>query len=187
MKARGSIKLPQLDRKSWQNQTWGGTTDIVSSVPLLNTYRISANSFRGNYSFLNLTLCTVTFGDSTYRCGNYSRKETIQGRKLFAEIRCIICIQIRKSVLLNPVVLEEWNHRIRSSPSKVSSTHDPTNFVFSDLFSQNLWKTAHPKHHEQCDCQTWTDGILQMPGRYVMYCGLYRMVPRNGQWDRKAH
>ena len=28
-------------------------------------YRISANSFRGNYSFLNLTLCTVTFGDST--------------------------------------------------------------------------------------------------------------------------
>jgi hypothetical protein len=28
-------------------------------------YRISAYSFRGNYSFLNLTLCTVTFGDST--------------------------------------------------------------------------------------------------------------------------
>ena len=29
----------------------------------------------------------MTFGDSTYRCGNYSREETIQGRKLFAEIR----------------------------------------------------------------------------------------------------
>ena len=28
-------------------------------------YRISANSFRGNYSFLNLALCTVTFGNST--------------------------------------------------------------------------------------------------------------------------
>jgi hypothetical protein len=28
-------------------------------------YRISANSFRGNYSFLNLALWTVTFGDST--------------------------------------------------------------------------------------------------------------------------
>ena len=42
-------------------------------------YRISANSFRENYSFLNLTLCTVTFGDSTYRCGNYSRGETIRG------------------------------------------------------------------------------------------------------------
>ena len=34
-------------------------------------YRISAISFRGNYSFLNLALCT----------------ETIQGRKLFAEIQ----------------------------------------------------------------------------------------------------
>ena len=37
-------------------------------------YHISANSFRGNYSFLNLTLCIVTFGHSTYSCGNYSRK-----------------------------------------------------------------------------------------------------------------
>ena len=43
----------------------------------MNTYRISANSFRGNDSFLNLTLWTVTFGHSTYRCGNYSRAETI--------------------------------------------------------------------------------------------------------------
>ena len=42
-------------------------------------YRTSANSFRGNYSFLNLTLCTVTFHHSTYRCGNYSREETIRG------------------------------------------------------------------------------------------------------------
>ena len=31
----------------------------------------------------------MTFGGSTYRCGNYSREETIQGRKLFAEIRYI--------------------------------------------------------------------------------------------------
>ena len=45
-------------------------------------YRISANSFRGNYSFLNSTLCTVTFHHSTYKCGNYSREESIQGRKL---------------------------------------------------------------------------------------------------------
>ena len=55
--------------------------------------RISANSFRGNYSFLNLALFTVTF-DRYYinlnSCGrNYSREETIQGRKLFAEIRYI--------------------------------------------------------------------------------------------------
>ena len=53
-------------------------------------YRISANNFRGNYSFFNLTLCTVTFSHSTYRCGNYSREESIQGRKLFAEIRYLI-------------------------------------------------------------------------------------------------
>ena len=38
------------------------------------SYRIPAKSFRGNYSFLNLALCTA---------------ETIQGRKLFAEIRYI--------------------------------------------------------------------------------------------------
>jgi hypothetical protein len=48
----------------------------------INEYRISANSYRGNYSFLNLTLCTVTF-DVTVHTG----AETIQGRKLFAEIR----------------------------------------------------------------------------------------------------
>ena len=52
-----------------------------------NIYRISANSFRGNYSFLNLALCTVTFVHSIYRCRNYSREEIIQGQKLFAEIR----------------------------------------------------------------------------------------------------
>ena len=54
-------------------------------------YRISANSFRGNYSFLNLALFTVTFDlyfINLNSCrGNYSREETIQGRKLFAEIR----------------------------------------------------------------------------------------------------
>ena len=58
---------------------------LNNSFPVHN-YRISANGFRGNYSFLNLTLCTVTFDHSTYRCGNYSREETIQGRKLFVEI-----------------------------------------------------------------------------------------------------
>ena len=64
----------------------------ITSV-LLN-YRISANSFRGNYSFLNLTLFTVTFDlyfINLNSCrGNYSREETIQGRKLFAEVRYIL-------------------------------------------------------------------------------------------------
>ena len=53
--------------------------------------RIFANSFRGNNSFLNLALFTVTFDlyfINLNSCrGNYSREETIQGRKLFAEIR----------------------------------------------------------------------------------------------------
>ena len=47
-------------------------------------YRISVNSFRGNYSFLNLTLCTLTKGHSTYRCKNYSREETIRGNTVCA-------------------------------------------------------------------------------------------------------
>ena len=61
---------------------------IVSCIFM---YRISANSFRGNYSFLNLALFTVTFDlyfINLNSCrGNYSKEETIQGRKLFAEIR----------------------------------------------------------------------------------------------------
>ena len=43
--------------------------------------RISANTFRENYSFLNLALCTVTLVTV------HKNAETIQGRKLFAEMR----------------------------------------------------------------------------------------------------
>ena len=32
----------------------------------------------------------MTFGNSTYRCGNYSREETIHGQKLFTEIRYVL-------------------------------------------------------------------------------------------------
>ena len=47
--------------------------------------RISVNSFRGIYSFLNLTLCTVTLVTvhTLYRCGNYSREETICGNTVY--------------------------------------------------------------------------------------------------------
>ena len=71
------------------------SNSITLFVCTILGYRISAYSFRGNYSFLNLTLCTVTFGNSTYRCGNYSREETIQGRKLYEEIRYIIFAKVR--------------------------------------------------------------------------------------------
>ena len=64
----------------------------------IHNYRISANSFHGNYSFLNLALFTVTFDlyfINLNSCrGNYSREETIQGRKLFAEIRYVCYIQL---------------------------------------------------------------------------------------------
>ena len=69
---------------------FNGGSRILSQLRIKD--RISANSFRGNYSFLKKTLCTVTFGLSTYRCGNYSREETIQGRKLFGEIRYLFLI-----------------------------------------------------------------------------------------------
>ena len=59
--------------------------------------RISANSFRGNYSFLELfgqrsQYISIKFPlhKPPENRGNYSREEIIQGRKLFAEIRYII-------------------------------------------------------------------------------------------------
>ena len=48
------------------------------------TYRISANSLPGNFSFLNLTLCTVTLKVHKYKV--HRSAETIQWRKLFADI-----------------------------------------------------------------------------------------------------
>ena len=68
---------------------WKTHVDIYNFSGYCFAYRISANSFRGNYSFLNLTLCmwplvTVHRGAETIQ---YSREETIQGGKLFAEIR----------------------------------------------------------------------------------------------------
>ena len=71
-------KIAQNEKK---NKKWTDKT----------TYRISTNSFRGNYSFLNLALFTVTFDlyfINLNSCRvNYSREETIQGRKLYEEIR----------------------------------------------------------------------------------------------------
>ena len=50
------------------------------SLKYIYIYRISANSFRGNYSFLNLTLCTVTFGYSTVTFGQvHTGAEIIRG------------------------------------------------------------------------------------------------------------
>lgn len=95
-------------------------------------YRISANGFRGNYSFLILTLCTVTFGDSTYRCGNYSREETIQGRKLFAEIRYIKFQQKRF------VIEKQWVVRYNYQKRQYSGTRHNT--FSKDIFLEGRKK-----------------------------------------------
>ena len=58
-----------------------------SRVRYLSLFNYDSLLYDYHISSYSLTLCTVTFGNSTYRCGNYSREETIQGRKLFAEIR----------------------------------------------------------------------------------------------------
>ena len=58
------------------------------SKQILNTVFLRIVSAKTIF-LLNLTLCSGTFGHSTYKCGNYSREETIKGRKLFAEIRCM--------------------------------------------------------------------------------------------------
>jgi hypothetical protein len=58
-------------------------------------YRISANSFRGNYSFLKVGVRQLFKGGNysreetidflLFRGGNYSREESIQGQKLYEE------------------------------------------------------------------------------------------------------
>ena len=68
---------------------------LFSFLSYFPTYRISANSFRGNYSFLEAGLRQVFKGGNysreetilflLFRGGNYSREETIQGRKLYEE------------------------------------------------------------------------------------------------------
>ena len=68
-----------------KNQEACFQSKLISIEKGMIKYRISANSFRRNYSILNLTLCTVTFVHSTYRCGNYSRAETIRGNTVFVK------------------------------------------------------------------------------------------------------
>ena len=70
-----------------------------SILPLLSLYlgirglkyRISANSFRGSYSFLNLVSCTVKM----FKGENYSRAETIQGNMVL-EKTSLSCLHIKQ-------------------------------------------------------------------------------------------
>ena len=74
-------------------QFYSRMTSLVQ-LSLADDYRISSYCFRGNYSSLNLSLCTVTFGDSTYRCGDYSRAETIRGNMVPKKHSSWSCIKI---------------------------------------------------------------------------------------------
>ena len=70
-------------------------------------YRISANSFRGNYSFLNLTLFTMTFDLYFIKlnscCGNYSREETIRENTVcYVNRVLLILLKILQSSIFFP-------------------------------------------------------------------------------------
>ena len=80
--------LPKREKAKEKEKKWGKKWLILKNI----AYYIFPNCFRGSYSFLYMALYTVTFDHSTYRCGNYSREETIQGQKLFAEIRYLLRI-----------------------------------------------------------------------------------------------
>ena len=64
-------KISEREEQKWKNlDSFSVTNLVISQFNLARNHLyywhipISANSFRGNYSFLNLALCTVTF-DST--------------------------------------------------------------------------------------------------------------------------
>ena len=77
--------------------------------------------------FFNSILYTVTFGNSTFRCGNYSREETIQGRKLYEEIRYVLSTSKITWYLIRVLCFIQ---RIYSVKWKVTSKSKLQLFVF---------------------------------------------------------
>ena len=117
-------------------------------------YRISANSFRGNYSLLDLTLCTVTFDHSNHRCGNYSRAETIkylevitaetiQGRKLFKGGNYSRKYGNQFNDFSNqPLKLISSNFGGKFSIIKISTIKFPFKIFFTQFQKPNSFKTT---------------------------------------------
>ena len=69
-------------------------TKIIQDLCEANSYRISAHTFRGNYSFLNLKIQRSQYirpKVTLHKCA-----EIIQGRKLYEEI----CIYLLKGKIL---------------------------------------------------------------------------------------
>jgi hypothetical protein len=61
------------------------------------------------------------------------------------------------------------------------------NNCFVSFFSSDMWQAKHSEHHEQRDGSAGTVGHLQMSSRHVLHSRIHRMVPRNGQRDRKTY
>ena len=62
------FKVRACDEKTVATHTLQNSNELAFQTDadyMKFKYRISSYSFRGNYSFLTLALCTVTFGDST--------------------------------------------------------------------------------------------------------------------------
>ena len=100
----------KMFRRSW----------LMNFVLKLPKYRISVNSFRGNYSFLKMESVEIFIVSALWHfllhklnsCrGNYWKGETIKGRKLFAEIRYSFFVQIIRALedkLLNRAWLMDY-------------------------------------------------------------------------------
>ena len=71
------VKTRNFDKKIKVHNFNSKRLEVKHSLDMKNTV------FPRIVSFLNLTLCSVTFGHSTYRCGNYSRADTIRGNTVF--------------------------------------------------------------------------------------------------------
>ena len=59
------VDLIEIIPQMWQYVIFLSLKPTNVTLDFMLNYRIYANSFHGNYAFLNLALCTVTFGDST--------------------------------------------------------------------------------------------------------------------------
>ena len=85
------------------------------SLTLLATYILTKIAyFRGNYSFLNLALCAVTFGvQKLFKGGNYSRAETICRNTVVLKQLDIVVTEKSRAVYHS--ILETFGQRLHST------------------------------------------------------------------------
>ena len=133
-----------------------------------NNYRISSYSFRGrNYSFLNLTSCTVTFVYSTYRCGNYSRAETIWGNTVVG-LRLVSPWSFEGYAKFNKS--SSWVFDSFERPTKSWSSHGvfsvPQNLERPTESSASHKALSIPRSLERPTVSSASHGVLSVPWRH---------------------